>query len=648
MTQRASDLLAEVADRLSSDATDSGMVVAEAVRAIEPELLKGYKDGSIDELVGMSVAFLKALFRSLRPDSKLPWPEYYTQAREYARRYAEKGVPLESLMEGLAIFRRTVMARVTDEMGESPYADEVLLLAQSRLGDVVEHLNSMFIRGYLDYTESKYSARQSELRGLYHIASALGRSLDVSEIAEVGLRETLKVLGLQAGAVWVRDGARLKLAKTIGMQPGEEDEFSDSGRSGLMRVLEVSTGPAESRVDRIAGEWSAIRAELRTKGVLLGAMTVATRLPRTFESSDLEFVAAVADQIAVALDRARQHTKEARTDYLTGLANRPEFERAIDRAVASADRHKRRLALMMIDLDNLKDINDTYGHHVGDGAIREPAPEPKPDPDHVPQREGPRRVVLRARHARGRARSPRQGPGSRARRQPPVGTPGRGGGVPGSRRPGRTLERRAANGAHGSDVRHAGPRLRLFHLWHALVPQLRHPRIGCPAGGAGACVGAGSWRWEVRRAGPRDARAQHRPRPEWRSARPARPLRRRRRRAQTPRLRHAACRRPGYGPLGEAPVALRGRLAGLVAPATGPLAGQAPLSLTHSPRGEWGAMASLVGTGPSGPAFPSRRGPARRRPRPCTLPARRPHRAGCCSGWCRCRLRVSRASRPRW
>jgi diguanylate cyclase (GGDEF)-like protein len=78
----------------------------------------------------------------------------------------------------------------------------------------------------------------------------------------------------------------------------------------------------------------------------------------------------VADQIAVALDRARQHTREARTDYLTGLANRPEFERAIDRAVAAAQRHKRRLALMMIDLDNLKEINDTQGHHVGDEAIR--------------------------------------------------------------------------------------------------------------------------------------------------------------------------------------------------------------------------------------------------------------------------------------
>jgi len=370
MTERASDLLGELSDRLVSNVSHSGLVAAESVRAIEPEILKSYRDGTVDELVDASVKFLEVLFRSLRPDTRVPWHEYYTAAREFSQRYAERGVPLESLMEGLAVFRRSVIARVTEELGPSEYADEVLLLAQSRLGDVIEHLNTNFVRGYLDYTELRHRARQTELHGLYHIASALGRSLDVTEIAEVGLRETLKVLGLQAGAVWVREGARLKLAKTIGMQPGEEEEFSESGRSGLVRVVEVSSGPAESRVDRIAGEWSAIRAELRTKGVLLGAMTVATRLPRTFESSDLEFVAAVADQIAVALDRARQHTREARTDYLTGLANRPEFERAIDRAVAAASRHKRRLALMMIDLDNLKHINDSVGHHVGDEAIR--------------------------------------------------------------------------------------------------------------------------------------------------------------------------------------------------------------------------------------------------------------------------------------
>ncbi|HEV2034827.1 MAG TPA: GGDEF domain-containing protein [Candidatus Dormibacteraeota bacterium] len=369
MTERASDLLSDLADRLSADTGESDLVAAESIRAIAPAVLKAQKDDSVDELIRTSVSFLEVLFRSLHTDSHVPWLEYYGLAREASRRYAEKGIPLESLMEGLAVFRRSVIARVTEEVSGSTYADEVILLAQGRLGDVVEHLNSSFIRGYLDFTEAKHRARQAELHGLYHIASALGRSLDVTEIAEVGLRETLNVLHLQAGALWVREGARLKLAKTLGLQPGEEEEF-ESGRSRLVTVVEVSSGPAESRVDRITGQWSAIRSELRTKGVLLGAMTVATRLPRTFEPSDLDFVAAVADQIAVALDRAREHTKEARTDYLTGLANRPEFERAIDRAVAASERHKRRLALMMLDLDNLKDINDAHGHHVGDEAIR--------------------------------------------------------------------------------------------------------------------------------------------------------------------------------------------------------------------------------------------------------------------------------------
>src|ERR1700675_5055821 len=370
MTERRSDLLSEGADRLSADAGESGLVAAESVRSLAPEILKSQKTGSVDELVKTSGKFLELLFRSLNADSRIPWVEYYAIAREASRRYAEKGIPLEALMEGLSVFRRSVIGRVTEAVAGDESADEAIRLAEGRVGEVIEHMNSSFIRGYLDFTEARHIARQTELHGLYHIASALGRSLDVSEIAEVGLRETLQVLRLQAGAVWVRDGARLKLAKTLGMQPGEEEEFTESGRSRLVKVVEIASGAAESRVDRITGEWSAIRAELRTKGVLLGAMTVATRLPRTFESSDLEFVAAVADQIAVALDRARQHTREARTDYLTGLANRPEFERAIDRAVAAAQRHGRRLALMMLDLDNLKEINDTLGHHVGDEAIR--------------------------------------------------------------------------------------------------------------------------------------------------------------------------------------------------------------------------------------------------------------------------------------
>src|SRR6202165_2385285 len=149
MTERASDLLSELADRLSDNVAQRGLAAAESVRPLEPELLKTHKDGTVDELVKTSVAFLEILFRSLRPDSRVPWHEYYTVARETSKRYAEKGVPLESLMEGLAVFRRSVLARVTDELDGNEYADEVLLLAQSRLGAVIEQLDSGFIRGSL-------------------------------------------------------------------------------------------------------------------------------------------------------------------------------------------------------------------------------------------------------------------------------------------------------------------------------------------------------------------------------------------------------------------------------------------------------------------------------------------------------------------
>jgi diguanylate cyclase (GGDEF)-like protein len=99
-------------------------------------------------------------------------------------------------------------------------------------------------------------------------------------------------------------------------------------------------------------------------------MAVGTIGDRIFNASDLLFMAAVADQVAVALDRARQFSNEARTDHLTGLANRREFERVMEREVALSERHGRQLSLMMIDLDNLKRINDRQGHGAGDGALR--------------------------------------------------------------------------------------------------------------------------------------------------------------------------------------------------------------------------------------------------------------------------------------
>src|SRR5262249_34804035 len=153
----------------------------------------------------------------------------------------------------------------------------------------------------------------------------------------------------------------------------EEDQVEDFTRQvgPHVRAIASALGRSESQVDRISGrEWNALRAQLRAKGRSVGVMTVGTTADRVFSASDLLFVAAVADQVAIAIDTARQFASAARTDHLTRLANRREFERVMEREVALAERHKRRLALMMIDLDNLKRINDRLGHSSGDEALR--------------------------------------------------------------------------------------------------------------------------------------------------------------------------------------------------------------------------------------------------------------------------------------
>jgi diguanylate cyclase (GGDEF)-like protein len=63
----------------------------------------------------------------------------------------------------------------------------------------------------------------------------------------------------------------------------------------------------------------------------------------------------------------------AQYDALTHLPNRALFEDRLHQAIASAQRNKAHLALMFIDLDKFKPVNDTYGHGVGDLLLKEVA-----------------------------------------------------------------------------------------------------------------------------------------------------------------------------------------------------------------------------------------------------------------------------------
>jgi len=62
--------------------------------------------------------------------------------------------------------------------------------------------------------------------------------------------------------------------------------------------------------------------------------------------------------------------EEATTDHLTGLANRRRFERLLEKEVSRTERYGHAFCLLMLDIDNFKQVNDNYGHEAGDEAIK--------------------------------------------------------------------------------------------------------------------------------------------------------------------------------------------------------------------------------------------------------------------------------------
>jgi diguanylate cyclase (GGDEF)-like protein len=121
------------------------------------------------------------------------------------------------------------------------------------------------------------------------------------------------------------------------------------------------------------------RAAWWTLGVVLGclAIVVAAGGGPNERANFVELATSVTLTLVVILRLRRQadHLREAlaeqaRTDDLTGLANRRAFVEALDREYARYRRYRRPLSLLAIDVDHFKLVNDTWGHAAGDAALR--------------------------------------------------------------------------------------------------------------------------------------------------------------------------------------------------------------------------------------------------------------------------------------
>lgn len=143
--------------------------------------------------------------------------------------------------------------------------------------------------------------------------------------------------------------------------------------SNLLRYVDRAERPECERnlrgfADGTMQSYRADRTFRRGDGVVVHARVVATAM-RDRDGGLTEILVQIEDETE-RRELARRLAHDATHDRLTGLANRALLLESIDRAVAAARRSGRQLAVLFIDLDNFKPVNDTLGHDAGDELLR--------------------------------------------------------------------------------------------------------------------------------------------------------------------------------------------------------------------------------------------------------------------------------------
>ena len=139
------------------------------------------------------------------------------------------------------------------------------------------------------------------------------------------------------------------------------DLLTAARENGCRAPFILLTGQDSKEIDLDAMKAGA--ADFLVKGEITGAL-LARSIRYAIERKRVE------DELAAALARLAQL---AQYDYLTGLPNRALFRERLDRALARARRNDTAAALLFMDLDRFKTVNDTLGHNYGDQLLKETA-----------------------------------------------------------------------------------------------------------------------------------------------------------------------------------------------------------------------------------------------------------------------------------
>jgi diguanylate cyclase (GGDEF)-like protein len=211
------------------------------------------------------------------------------------------------------------------------------------------------------------------------VLGELGASIDLDEVISRTLEAGGAIPGVDAALVSVRSGFDKPIVATLGLSSEEAQRQAISGPPNGHSARAISMvyqyPPPLEGVDQPVH--SGLAVPLPGEADTIGFIAVYSRSPsHRFEEGRIRDLEELAKRAGPAIENARRFREARRLadlDALTGLHNRRYFHETLAREVARAQRYGRRLALIVLDLDDFKAINDRIGHLAGDAVLAQAA-----------------------------------------------------------------------------------------------------------------------------------------------------------------------------------------------------------------------------------------------------------------------------------
>ena len=220
---------------------------------------------------------------------------------------------------------------------------------------------------------------QTQISNIYETSRVLSGILDPEQLLTEILSVAQRIFRLKMCRIFLANSAGDNLFLYAGLENGNRHIYNEPVpfKKDINDLVGKETGFSRKKSNDMGiqkPEQASVDIPLISRGNVIGVMQVTPESGKLPSTKDKRFLVVFASAAAVAIDNSLLHkqTEELTViDALTGLYNYRYFRDKLADELRRADRYRQKLAVLMLDLDHFKEVNDRFGHQTGNVILRE-------------------------------------------------------------------------------------------------------------------------------------------------------------------------------------------------------------------------------------------------------------------------------------